>query len=354
MTSGCANSEVEPDCSFWILIPRVEKGSRPAQAAALKKKYGDFIGVRAGLKNDGAKFAERADKLGGECVHGFNALHVSVKLGGGFKGEIGRSLIALSAQSDEPAFAARREKAFDSRRFLSVALVRAALEAGREAHLHLGINAAGIARVWIQFKCAAAQQKQLEHLFCVALGGGARRERSVRPVSFAQAGPIRDCNSRIRIAAEKTDEGRMAQVHSLKHLCAENLLQKRKLREQRLELGTGELPFDAADEASEVQATRVLRRRLEQAVKSGAKIGRAADVRLGARVGAIKRKDRRRLRQRSQRGFGIGRIESERLKFGRHGPGPPRGARHAFAFRVILRRMRGKRTSIGQAQGSET
>ena len=95
-----------------------------------------------------------------------------------------------------------------------------------------------------------------------------------------------------------------------------------------------------------------LRRGLEEPLKSRAKVGRAADVRLGARVGAIQRKDRRRLRQRRQRGFGIRWIEGKRLNFRRHGPGPPRGARHAFAFKVILRRMCGKRTSLSRREAS--
>src|SRR3984957_1428645 len=86
------------------------KTCRSAHAAALKKEDGNFVGVRAGLKNDGAKFAERANELSGERVHGFNALHLNVKLSRGLKGEIGRSLIALSAKRDEPAFATSREK----------------------------------------------------------------------------------------------------------------------------------------------------------------------------------------------------------------------------------------------------
>ena len=107
----------EKRCRTGLLVldshSESRKCGRSAQAAALKKKDCDFIGVRRGLKNDGAKFAQRANKLGRECMHGFNALNLRMKSRCGFKGEIGRSLIALGAKSDEPAFAARREKILD-------------------------------------------------------------------------------------------------------------------------------------------------------------------------------------------------------------------------------------------------
>ena len=100
-------------------------------------------------------------------------------------------------------------------------------------------------------------------------------------------------------------------MHAFVCLGAENLVQKRKLREQRLELGTRELPLDAAHQAGQMQPARMLCRGLEQTLEAGAQIGRAADVGLGARLGAIQGEHRLRLRQLRQRGFRIGRIEFE-------------------------------------------
>jgi hypothetical protein len=58
-----------------------------------------------------------------------------------------------------------------------------------------------------------------------------------------------DHDARVGIAAQVADEGGRAEVHSFKRFCVVDLLEKRELREQRFELGAGELPGDAADAA---------------------------------------------------------------------------------------------------------
>jgi hypothetical protein len=120
---------------------------------------------------------------------------------------------------------------------------------------------------------------------------------------------MRDDDARIRIAAEETNECGMAKVHAFKALRAVDLSEEFKLEEERLELGAGETPFDAADEAGEMQTPRMFRRGLEEAGKSRLKIGRAADVGLGAGVGPIESKNRRRSWKLSERGFGVGRVK---------------------------------------------
>jgi len=72
-----------------------------------------------------------------------------------------------------------------------------------------------------------------------------------------------------------------------------------------------------------MQAARMLRGGLQQAFKSRTKVGRAANVGLGAGIDAIKRKDGRLLRQLGQRCLGIGWIETNSLP--PHGRGPVRG-----------------------------
>ena len=67
------------------------------------------------------------------------------------------------------------------RGLFGVALVGAALVAGREAHLHLRVDAAGMARIGIQIVGAAAQQKQLQRLFGKALRRRARSETARTP-----------------------------------------------------------------------------------------------------------------------------------------------------------------------------
>ena len=95
---GCAKSEVDPDCSFWILMPTVEKRRRPAQTAVLKKENGHFVKFCGGLENDGAQTAERANEFGGQGVHGFNTLHLRMQRGSGFEGQLRRGLVALGAE----------------------------------------------------------------------------------------------------------------------------------------------------------------------------------------------------------------------------------------------------------------
>ena len=99
------------------------------------------------MENHGAELAEGMDELWRESAHVFYPLNLGVKRGCGLKGEISRGLIALGAERNKTALATRREKALDGGGFFFIALVSAALEAGRETHFHFGINAAGKAGI---------------------------------------------------------------------------------------------------------------------------------------------------------------------------------------------------------------
>src|SRR5580658_7143402 len=99
--------------------------------------------------------------------------------GGGFKLKVGGRLIALSLENDEAAVTAGCEKAFNGGSLFAVSLVRAALIAGREAHFHLGVDAAGMARIGIEIVRAAAQQKQLESFVGKSFCRCPRLERAV-------------------------------------------------------------------------------------------------------------------------------------------------------------------------------
>src|ERR1700678_2964806 len=151
------------------------------EAAAFVEEDGNFVWNRRGLEDDGAELAQRADQFGGQGSHGFDALNLGMKLRGGFEFEIGGGLVALAAQHDQAAFAARRKKLLNSLGFLPVTRVAAALVAGGEAHLHLGVDTAGMGGVGIKIVGAAAEEKKLEGLVREALGGGAGGERTVGP-----------------------------------------------------------------------------------------------------------------------------------------------------------------------------
>ncbi len=68
----------------------------------------------------------------------------------------------------------------------------------------------------------------------------------------------------------------------------------------------------------------MFRRRLQQPFQPRAQVGRAADVRFGARLGAIERKHRLGLWHFGESGLGIGRVE---LESKRHSLGSPQRAR---------------------------
>jgi hypothetical protein len=121
-------------------------------------------------------------------------------------------------------------------------------------------------------------------------------------------------NSGVGIAAKKTDKRRVAEVHSLEALRSVDLLEQFELEEQGLEFGASETPIDAAHKTCEMEAARMPGRGLQQSLEATAKIGRAADVRLGVDVRAIESEDGGRLRQLSERGFGVAWIKCERLQ----------------------------------------
>jgi hypothetical protein len=122
------------------------------------------------LQHHRAKLRERTDQLGGQGAHALDADNLRVGGGGGFEFQVRRGCVALSAELDQAAFAARGQELLDRLGLLRVALVRAALVAGREAHLHLGVDATGVGGVGVQLLGTATQQEELERLVGKALG----------------------------------------------------------------------------------------------------------------------------------------------------------------------------------------
>ena len=270
------------------------------------------------MQDHRAKLVEGAHKFRCKGAHALNALDLGVQRGGGLEFEAGRGLVALGAENDKAALAARGQKAFHCRGFFAVALVRTAPVTGGKAHLHLGVHASGVAGIGVEIVGAAAQQEELERLFSKALGRRPRLEWPVGPLALALAGAVGNGDARIWIAAQEADKGRKSQVHALQALRAVDLLEQFKLEKQRLELRAGEAPLDVAHTASQLQAARMPGRGLEQTFQAAAQVGRAADIRFGVGFGAVKREDRLGMRQLGERGLGVGRIEGESLRLTRH------------------------------------
>ena len=163
---------------------------------------------------------------------------------------------------------------------------------------------------------AAAEQEELEGFVGEALGGGAGLKRPVGPIGFALAGTIGDGDARVGVAAEKTDEGRSAEVHAVERFRAVDLLEKFKLEKQGFEIRTCEAPGYAANAAGKLQAAWMFGRRLKETCQAGAEVGGAADVGLGVGFSAVEGKDGGAGGKLGERGFGVGWIERQRFDEG--------------------------------------
>ena len=107
-------------------------------------------------------------------------------------------------------------------------------------------------------------------------------------------------------------------MHSFQGLRAVDVLEEFKLEEKGFKLRAGEPPANLPHAPGQLQAARMLFRRLQEAFEASAQVRRAADVRLGVRLRAIKCEDRGTRGQLIQRGLGVCRVEGESFKFNWH------------------------------------
>ena len=170
-------------------MPSVENAAGPRSRPLSKRKTATSSGFADACRITARSSLMRLHQFGRQRAHGLDALHLRMQIAAAVSNSSSAEAWSRSrAQHDQPALAARGQKTLDRRSLFGIALVRAALVAGREAHLHLGVDAAGMARIGIEIVGAAAQQKELQSLFGKALGRRARSERPVGPVGFALAG----------------------------------------------------------------------------------------------------------------------------------------------------------------------
>ena len=99
--------------------------------------------LRRGLHHHAVQFVETAHDLRQLRGGGLHLLQASVQGGGSLEIEIGRGVVALPLDLAHQRLPVGFEKLLHASHFGGVFLVGASLEAGRQAHLHLGINAAG-------------------------------------------------------------------------------------------------------------------------------------------------------------------------------------------------------------------
>src|ERR1039458_2533534 len=136
--------------------------------------------------------------------------------GGGLEMEIGGGVVPLPLDLAHQRVPAAFEKLLYAPHFGRVFLVAASLEAGRQAHFHLVINAAGELRVGMEIVNAAAHLEQVERIVGKLLGGDAGGERpKILRVAPDSANARGDRRSRVRIVEDHLDQRRETQAQTL-------------------------------------------------------------------------------------------------------------------------------------------
>ncbi len=119
------------------------------------------------------------DELVGECGGGFDLLVLGVEGGGAFEVEIGGGLVAIGGDLGEEALAVGIKESFDCFGLGGVGggtFGGDGLVAGRQALMHLLVDAAGVGGVGGEVLVAAAELEEVEDGVAVAVGGGAGGE----------------------------------------------------------------------------------------------------------------------------------------------------------------------------------
>ena len=252
-------------------------------------------GVRGGLHDDGAELGDGLDERVGEGGGGFDAQELGVELGGALEVEAGGGLLALGGELGEKGFAVRGEEGFDGGGLGGVggrALGRAGLVAGREALVHLTVDAAGMLRIRREVLGAAAELEEVEDRVAVAVGGGARGERAVGVGQRAAAEVVGGVDARVGVPGGEAEEEGRVQAQAAAGLgeaedCGGGVVE----RERGLELGAGDGVVDAGDASAEVEALTLGVRRREDAGDAAAEVGCAGEVRLVFDTRAVQGED---------------------------------------------------------------
>ena len=177
--------------------------------------------------------------------HRFELLQLRVHRGGGFEFQAGGGLVARGGNFAHQRLAARVEEGFDACDFGGVLLVGAALEAGREAHLHFRIDAAGKSGVGIQFLDAAADLEEVERVVGELFGRGARGKRAV--IDALRAAQVRgDGDARVAVFQAEASQRRGAEAQAILVSLGENRAQGLVEDESGFEIRAGGRVLDDA------------------------------------------------------------------------------------------------------------
>ena len=236
------------------------------------------------LHHDCGQLIDAAHDFGKLPEHRLEFFHASVQRRGAFKFQTGRGLLALRAYLPHQGVAAAVEVGLHPGHLGVVVLVGAALEAGRETHFHLGVDAAGKLRVGMEIVHAAPHLEEIERVVGEFFRGRTRWERPVVKRAPAQTSqPGGDRSARVFIFHVQLEQRGEAQAEAVGVGLGEGLAQHAIQEKAGFEIGTGGGVLDGAHAVAQVQSSRLFRR-AQEAVQAAAQIGGLADIGFGLRI----------------------------------------------------------------------
>ena len=260
------------------------------------------------------------------------------------KSRSGGGLLALGGELGEEGFAVGGEEGLDRGGLGGVggrALGRAGLVAGREALVHLTVDAAGMLGIRREVLGAAAELEEVEDGVAVAVGGGARRKGAVGVGERAAAETVGGVDARKGVlGGEAQEEGRVQTQAAAGFGLREDADGRVVERERGLELGAGDGEVDAGNAVAQVEALGLGVGRGEDAGDAAAEVGGAGEVGLGLRL-AFDCVGRGGRRLRAARGWRAGFRRSSRARRGwsaRSGRTRPQEDCRAFARLFVASR----------------
>ena len=152
---------------------------RLGEASAVDGEDADGLVFGGALKDDGVEIIDAAGKLGAETQRVVDFFDAFVKLRGALEIEIGAGALAVGFDERAERVAVGVEKLHEPLDFGVVLLFGTSCKAGREAHFHFGIDAAGESWIATDFDLAAADFEQVEGLRGKGERGFSGRERAV-------------------------------------------------------------------------------------------------------------------------------------------------------------------------------
>src|SRR5882762_5534231 len=206
-----------------------------------------------------------------------------------FKVEFVRGLVALVRNLAHQRLAASVEICLNARNFRAVFIIAATLEAWRQTHLHLRVDAAWKCRVRMQVVHTTAHLEEVERVVGKLFRSHTRRKRTViERLAISATQTRRDGSPRIFVLHVQLHQGRETQPQPIGISLRKGAAQEPVEQEPGFEVRTGGRVFDPADQAAQIQPFRAFFGRAQQPKQASPQVGGFADVRLRAALSTQK------------------------------------------------------------------